>query len=259
MLDAAQLEHWRRHRYLLLEGALSPPDRTALSSWVDDLAGWPETPGRWMKYFESGPGGARQLCRVENFLPFHAGLRGFLARPALLELLAALLDEPALLFKEKINYKLPGGAGFAPHQDAPAFASFGQRYHVTLMVGVDATTPGNGCLELVRGHGETGLLPQAEDGTLQAETVAALDWTPLPTLPGDLLLFDSYLPHRSGPNRSTQPRRALYVTWNRRSEGDRRADYYERKRRVFPPECERDPGAPLSEESRIFNLGNPIR
>ena len=64
---------------------------------------------------------------------------------------------------------------------------------------------------------------------------------------------------RSGPNRSRTPRRALYVTWNRASEGDRRADYYARKRRVFPPECERDPGAPLSAESRLFTLGNPIR
>ena len=28
----------------------------------------PETPGKWMKYFEQGPEGKRQLCRVENFL-----------------------------------------------------------------------------------------------------------------------------------------------------------------------------------------------
>jgi ectoine hydroxylase-related dioxygenase (phytanoyl-CoA dioxygenase family) len=73
------------------------------------------------------------------------------------------------------------------------------------------------------------------------------------------VLFDSYLPHRSGPNRSHAPRRALYVTYNRASEGDRRDEYFALKRASFPPECERAPGAALSEASRIFNLGNPIR
>jgi hypothetical protein len=58
---------------------------------------------------------------------------------------------------------------------------------------------------------------------------------------------------------SRQPRRALYITYNRGSEGNRRADYYALKRRAFPPECERRPDAPPSEEARIFNLGNPIR
>ena len=137
--------------------------------------------------------------------------------------------------------------------------SFGQTRHVTLMLGVDPTTAANGGLEIVHDFREPVTLPQAEDGTLRADVVASLDWHPLETRPGDLVLFDSYVPHRSGPNRSDRPRRAFYVTWNRASEGDRRADYYERKRRVFPPECERDPAAPLDPEAAVFNLGNPIR
>ena len=77
--------------------------------------------------------------------------------------------------------------------------------------------------------------------------------------PGDLVLFDSYVPHRSGPNHTCAPRRAFYVTYNAASQGDCRTAYYERKRRIFPPECERIPGIPLPKESRLFNLGNPIR
>ena len=36
---------------------------------------------------------------------------------------AELLGDPegVWVFKERINYKLPGGGGFAPHQDAPAW------------------------------------------------------------------------------------------------------------------------------------------
>src|SRR5262245_31132200 len=211
-----------------------------------------------MKYFEPGP--SRLLCRVENFLPWHDGLRGLLERADLLACLEELLGERPVLFKEKLNFKLPGGGGFAPHQDAPAFTSFGQTYHVTLLLGADRMTPENGCLEMVDGFTEPRLLPQAEDGTLRSDVVEALAWRPLPLAPGDLVLFDSYVPHRSGPNRAEEPRRALYVTWNRASEGDRREAYFALKRRGFPPECERQPGAPLDPEaSRIFNLGNPIR
>ena len=76
---------------------------------------------------------------------------------------------------------------------------------------------------------------------------------------GDIVLFDSYVPHRSGANQSAVPRRALYVTYNPASAGDRRSDYFERKRRAFPPECERDPDAAPDPESAVFNLGNPIR
>jgi hypothetical protein len=252
-----ELDYWRRQRYVVLRGALSEREQVELRHAAEALAGWPETPGQWMKYFEPGEG--RLLCRVENFLPYHDGLRTLLERPDLLACLEALMGEPAVLFKEKLNYKLPGGAGFAPHQDAPAFASFGQTYHVTLMLSVDATTPENGCLERVRDQGDVELLPQEDDGTLSREVAAGLHWEALETRPGDAVFFDSYLPHRSGPNESEDARRALYVTYNRASEGERRADYFARKRRAFPPECERDPGAAPDPESALFNLGNPIR
>ncbi len=242
---------------MVLRDALEAAERTALARWTDELEAWPETPGRWMKYFE--PGEERLLCRVENFLPFHDGLRDWLSRPDLLGCLEQLLGEPPVLFKEKINFKLPGGEGFAPHQDAPAFVSFGQTLHVTLMVSVDPTTPENGGLDIVDDFRDAVTLPQAGDGTLRDDVVASLHWHALETSPGDLVLFDSYVPHRSGPNRSAAPRRAYYVTWNPASQGDHRDDYYARKRRAFPPECERDPHAPPDPEAAVFNLGNPIR
>ena len=34
----------------------------------------------------------------------------------------------------------------------------------------------------------------------------------------------------------------LYVTYNRRADGDHRLRYYADKRRSFPPDCEREPG-----------------
>lgn len=260
-LSAEQKKFWNNNRYLLFKNCLSPELTRSLSDWTQELNDWPETPGKWMKYFEKSSTDSEKklLCRVENFIPFHDGFRKFLTDDNMIRILSELMNEEAILYKEKINFKMPGGGGFAAHQDAPAFTTFGQKYHVTLMVAIDPCTPENGCLEIVNNFREPEILKQAEDGTIDPEVIAKLKWIPLRMNPGDMLLFDSFVPHRSGPNLSLNSRRALYITYNRASEGNFREDYFREKRKVFPPEVERVPGVALSEESRKYNLGNPIR
>ena len=172
--------------------------------------------------------------------------------------LGELFGEPAVLFKEKLNFKLPGGNGFTAHQDAPAFASFGQDFHITAMVSVDATTRENGCLEMAAGRHKEGLLDMTEELVLSQSAIDALDWAPLETAPGDLVLFGSIIPHRSPANRSTGPRRAAYITYNGVSQGEYRDDYYTHKREVFPPEVERVAGKDYS-NTGLYNIGNPIQ
>ncbi|HEX5613951.1 MAG TPA: phytanoyl-CoA dioxygenase family protein, partial [Acidimicrobiia bacterium] len=185
--------------------------------------------GAWLHYRELTDEGPK-LCRSENFVPFHAGLRALLTEGPMLDVASALLGEPAVLYKEKINYKLAGGAGYSPHQDAPAYRFVD--VHVSCMVAVDDATVENGCLEVVSGaHAE--VLPMDERGCVRADVVAAMTWTPVEVKAGDTLWFHSRAPHRSGPNRSSVARRALYPTYNAASEGDLRAAYYEQKRAEF--------------------------
>ena len=252
-----QLGFWRTHGYLKIEGHLDAFECAALVDWVEDLRARPETPGKWMKYFERAANGDRQLCRVENFIQYHEGFDRLITGPRTLAMVSALFGETAELFKEKINYKLPGGAGFAPHQDAPAFTSFNQSLHITLMISVDATTPDNGCLEVAPHPGERTTFPLAADLTIDPAVARALSWSPITTRPGDLLFFDSYLPHRSAPNRTGAPRRALYLTYNKAAEGNVRDAYYREKRAVFPPDVEREPGKDYG-DTGVFNVGNPI-
>jgi 2-aminoethylphosphonate dioxygenase len=88
--------------------------------------------------------------------------------------------------------------------------------------------------------------------------MAGLRVEPLLAVPGDVIVFDAWAPHRSGPNRSPAPRRSYYLTYNPASAGDHRADYYARKRECFPPEYERVPGVDYAERGRQFNLANPF-
>ena len=250
--------HWQTNHFVTRKRALNALVLKRVDAWVSELAAWPETPGKWMKYFESGHA-QRQLCRVENFIEYHAELSAMLRGPGVIDAVSALMGRAAVLFKEKINFKLPGGSGFDAHQDAPAFAMFGQTYHVTMMVAVDDATEINGCLEFADPVEVGHILAQNETGTIHPDVESSLTWRPCAVKAGDVVLFDSYIPHRSKPNRSAHPRRALYITYNRLAEGDVRTAYFEQKRVSFPPECERVAGIDYGAQTSPFNLGNPIR
>ena len=221
LLDA-EVEHFTEHGWVLTR---SHDEVAAVAAWVDEVAAWPDD-GPWLHHRELTDAGP-QLCRTENFVPFHEGLRDLLTTGSMLATASALIGEPAVLYKEKINYKLPGGAGYAPHQDAPAYRFV--ETHVSCMVAVDDALIDNGCLEVVSGrHHE--LLAMDDAGCIRADVVAALDWAPVPVRAGETLWFHSRTPHRSGPNLGPTPRRALYPTYNALSEGDLREAYYEQKR-----------------------------
>ena len=209
-----------------------------LRGWVDEISSWPDDGDGWMHHRERTPDGAA-LCRSENLIPFHDGLRRLLTTGSMLDTASALLGETAVLYKEKINYKLPGGGGYAPHQDAPAYPFIDS--HVSCMVAVDDATQENGCLEVVSAC-HLDVLPTDETGCIAADVVAELDWQPVEVPAGWTLWFHSRTPHRSGPNRSDRPRRALYPTYNARAEGDLRADYYREKLARFAAEGERADG-----------------
>jgi len=159
-----------------------------------------------------------------------------------LGLVSQLFGESAVLYKEKINFKLPGGEGFEPHQDhAAGWWQYGHTIHISVLVTIDPATKENGCLEVVAGEHKNGLLGPEYKGVPQ-EFVDRFEWLPCETKPGDIVFFDSFVPHRSAPNLSDRPRRVLYATYNKTSEGDFRSTYYADKRKSFPPDCEREVG-----------------
>jgi hypothetical protein len=226
--DAAAVDHFRRFGWLLTR-TMDSYGVEQLQRWVDEVAAWPEGGGDWLHYRELTDDGPR-ICRTENFVPFHHGLGALLTSGAMLDVASALLGQEAVLYKEKINYKLPGGAGYSPHQDAPAYRFVD--VHVSCMVAVDDATADNGCLEVVSAAHEH-LLATDDEGCIPSHVAASLCWVAVPVKAGDTLWFHSRTPHRSGPNRSQLPRRAIYPTYNAVAEGDMRAAYYRQKLEEF--------------------------
>jgi 2-aminoethylphosphonate dioxygenase len=245
VLTKEQLASLRRDGFLFLKAAeyFDDEELKKFKEWSEEVSVWPETPHKWMQYYEkSRHDGSRLLCRVEKFLDFHEGLNAMFNGGKFLQLMGDCFGEDAVLYKEKVNFKLPGSDGFKPHQDAQAgWDSYGHTLHLSVLISIDPATPDNGCLEAVAGRQKEGLLgPMWKE--LPDEFTASVDWQTLETQPGDIVIFDSYVPHRSGINQTDAPRRVMYLTYNRAGEGDYRQKYYSDKRESFPPDIEREPG-----------------
>lgn len=230
----------------MVRGMYTLDETAEISDWTDELAERPETPGREMMYFEqSRDDSSRILCRIENFVPYHDGFSRLITARRMQQAVSDLFGEDAVLFKDKINFKLPGGDGFKAHQDVQAGWDDYAAIHITAMVAIDETNKANGSLEMIAGMHRQGVLgsmwaPLTEEDTPNAAYRA------VHCQPGDAVFFDSYAPHQSGPNRTPNARRVLYITYNKLSEGDSRDQYYADKRKNYPPDIERDPGRDYS-------------
>ncbi len=223
------VDAFRRDGWLIVRGALPAAQVDAVDTAVARLERWAVDGGPGLHHFEQTDAGA-VLARSEDFVHDEPVLRDLIEGGVIGEILGALFDEPAVLFKEKVNFKQPGGGGFAPHQDATAYRFVD--HHISCMVPLDPSTPASGCLYVAPGF-ETGRLPTDERGRIDEATASGLDWRPAPVEPGDLLFFDSYTPHYSDTNTTTRARRAAYLTYNAASLGDHRDRYYADKRAEF--------------------------
>ena len=238
-LSEDQLETFHRDGFLVARGLVPGKDRPMLARWADELVAMPEAPGRHWVYWEDSlrDPGKKLISRIENIAPFHVGFADL--AEALKVPVGQLLGETAVLFKEKINFKMPGGGGFKPHQDSQAGWDHYADFFLSALVSIDSSDEKNGCLEMAAGHHNRGLFRSWEP--LTDADMTGMSFVSCPTKPGDVIFFDCYAPHRSESNLSDSIRRLYYATYNRLSAGDHMTQYYADKHKSYPPDIEREP------------------
>ena len=243
-LSSDQSASFERDGFVVVRGVFSAEESLAHSRAIDALAARPLEPGAQMVYFEDSlvVHGARVLSRIEKFVECDGELARLVFDDRIVGPASALLGDRAVLFKEKVNFKMPGGGGFTPHQDIqPGWDRYAP-YFLSVLVAVDPNTIENGCLELAAGHHRRGLIGRPWM-PLEGVELAGVEFVRYPMAPGDVAFFDCFVPHQSQPNLTDRPRRNLYLTFNRERDGNFRDRYFADKRRSFPPDNEREPGA----------------
>jgi phytanoyl-CoA hydroxylase len=137
-------------------------------------------------------------------------VRNFCASSTFCEIAMDLLGPSVRVYWDQAVYKKSERPREFPwHQDNGLVYIEPQNY-LTCWVPLTPANRQNGCLWLLAGQHRRGMLDHEEtaDG-LRCRLIDTADAVAVELMPGDLLVFSSLTPHRSGPNRSSAPRKAL--------------------------------------------------
>lgn len=150
----------------------------------------------------------------------------------LMAVIENIFAEPAMVMKEKLIYKTPGTSGFGAHRDAPYFCISGvpDEKTVSVSIALDAANEENGCIQFYPELRDKKLksLPH-EERDISDDEIEGIEPLAPCLQPGDVVIFDSLVPHRSGFNHSTESRRTYLITYVPANYPDSRKKYYEKR------------------------------
>ncbi|MFC7621111.1 phytanoyl-CoA dioxygenase family protein [Microlunatus sp. GCM10028923] len=246
VMDDAELAGFHAKGYLVLRGVLDRAEIVVLKAEVERLQATPQLvdPNNIRSAHRKVDG----ELRLEKLDPVHD------VSPVLTDLVQderilsplrdIFLDEPKL-FKDKLIFKLPNQPGYGMHQDAGFWQGFPYESLISVMVAIDAATAENGGLELFPGQHHRLRTTPGELRNMNAEEIAGVDTTGselVETQPGDVIIFGSLVPHRSGPNQADVSRTQLYLTYSPAASGDLYQAHYQHYRRyAFGSRLAQDP------------------
>ena len=233
-LNEEQTKVFKEKGFVVLKGFFDAEVMGKVSALVDGLRDKQPNVNEEAKYYEkSSITGGSILVRIENVLgDLNPELSRLLLSPEAIECLTQLFGEPPVLFKEKINYKLPGCRADKLHQDQAAGWDPYSNFFITMGIIVDENRKDNAALSfMMSGNYEHGLMtpewqPLSEDDPPYSPED---EYILLEADPGDVIFFDAYVPHGSPPNTGDKSRRNIFLTFNKQSDGDMRARYYKDK------------------------------
>lgn len=163
--------------------------------------------GDWLRYGRSP--NRTDISRVEKFAHKMPELFSYLDEPIFQLLFGKLLNGNPVLYKEKLNYKLPGDPPFPPHQDM--MAGWPKTRYITLGISVDKSTRNNGCLWFVPKKHHCPL--SKEKSIIDSDVLKPEEWISMELDSASIIIFDGLAPHRSFPNFSGENRRMIFITY----------------------------------------------
>jgi ectoine hydroxylase-related dioxygenase (phytanoyl-CoA dioxygenase family) len=239
-LSQEQKKDFQERGFIVLKGFFDTEVVDRLSSWLDELSQKAPDDGAEAKYYEKSPiSDESLLVRAEYLLGEHnPEITDILLNERTLSSLEDLFGEAPVLFKEKANYKLPGCRPDKLHQDQAAGWNAYTDFYISMAIVVDENRKDNAALSFMcSGNYDKSLMSEEwtpltmDDPPYQPEDEYML----LEAQPGDVVFFDSYVPHGSPANTSDSQRRNIYLTFNKASDGDLRQQYYDDKWKSYPP------------------------
>ena len=239
-LTEEQTKEFKDKGFIVLKDFFDKAVMGGVSAWLDELRHKRPKTNEEAKYFEKSTiTGENILVRIENLLGDHnPEITKLLLSPKTIDCLSQLFGEPPVLFKEKVNYKLPGCRPDKLHQDQAAGWNAYSDFFITMGIVVDENRRDNAALSFMKSGNYKRKLMTEEWQTLSDDDPPYSpeeEYVLLEADPGDVIFFDSYVPHGSLANTGDRSRRNIFLTFNKQSDGDMRAKYYEDKWASYAP------------------------
>jgi phytanoyl-CoA hydroxylase len=212
-ISRAQAAQYDADGYFLLEGAFTLAETKAVADAIEPF----ERQGE--EFLRTQPGGKVTIAKADaiTFTVHIAArstvLKDFSLHPVFRDLCADLIGPKARLYWDQAVYKKPGNPEEFPwHQDNGYTYTEPQQY-LTCWVALSDATQDNGCPWVVPGLHKMGTLKHHMTPLGWRCLTEAKDAVAVPAKAGDIVVFSSLTPHRTGPNLTNGVRKSYILQY----------------------------------------------
>ena len=188
------------------------------------------------KYYQLNlSGNKNHLNRIEYFYSYSKILKNLIDSKKVSKLLFSLTKKKYMLFKEKINIKPANSREDRLHQDVQGDWLKYSKNFITLLISLVKTNNKNGNLIIdVSGHNKDQIRGKMFE-VLKSKQLKKPKFKNQPTMPGDILLFNGFTPHKSTKNLTNKSRDQIYITYCETKNKNTRQKYFKEKFSNCPP------------------------
>jgi 2-aminoethylphosphonate dioxygenase len=217
MIDVEKYE-W--DGYLVVRSVLDPTEvakyRTEIERLTHVFAANPKRHGVRVSWHGGPDDPARQVKDIEPLVDMSDLFAVLVTDTRVTTPVEAIFADTVSLFEDKLRAKPPGGSGFDWHQDWSCCWRAHTDELITCFVSLDDANEENGALQVVPGsHRPRQCFPFYGDMKFGVDPkyVDVRKAVMPPLNAGDMIVFDPYLLHYSGANKSDEWRRTIIYTY----------------------------------------------
>lgn len=199
-------------------------------------------------YFFENTSKGKLIRRIEKVTDHFGNVKKMAYSKKIFKLLN-LNNKKNVLFKDKLNFKFPNGAGFLPHLDGHFFWKKNKNRLIkgwniysnkftNIAIHLDAATKKNGCLYIASKNDTKKIGKNWNEITkklayntpnISKKDLKKFKFFPMEAKQGDVVIFDWKCGHYSNKNKSKSSRMILYLTYCQNNSKMVRKKYYEDK------------------------------
>ena len=207
-------------------------------------------------FYHEKIGKKKVLRRIEKISEYSKDAKKIILSEKIIKIIKQLTRKNYKLFKEKLNFKYPGGEGFKPHIDGhflwkdekkklrDGWKEYSNDF-LSIVIPLEKVNKKNGCLELSSIKNTNKIGSNFNEITsniikytpnIKKSFLKKFKWTPIEMNIGDILIFNWKCAHKSKKNHSSNSRMIFYATFyeSNKTKNVKEKYYIDKKKSLNP-------------------------